>query len=350
LTVLIAAVFITIILLHPLVVFGDGLCDADRLRSAACELEQQGLMSPAIKSTAAAAAGSAGSVHSGSKNEQLKWSKELLREFACAIMGFECSSRREVSQQSAAVSEQGCGRQQQHDSTSAATTAAITTNGCRSPAAPMSLYKQERLRLAQQAPWLLPTADDAQDAFKDRAAEAARRRAAAAAGGPLEDVDDALGSGCDDDAGAPQSLVHVAAAAVAVAGAAGITAGGCGVTGETLLTPVLLDFGVHPQAAAATVVLLVFMSSTSAMLTFIMQGRLIVSYALLFSGVAVIGAGLGGPLLMLVLRRCKARLSVLLMVLAAPEGLGGAALCVVELLRATSAHEGLGFRALCSST
>eukprot|EP00775_Hariotina_reticulata_P000759 gene759-1066_t len=229
-----------------------------------------------------------------------------------------------------------------------AATAAAAAGGCRSPVAPLSLFNQERLRLAQMDPLMLLSADA--QPFADDAVMAVRRRGAAVAGVPMAD-DGTLSNSDLDDAEAHGGLVRVAAAAVAVAGAAGVIAGVCGVAVGVLLTPVLLEFRVHPQAAAATAALLVFLSSTSATLTLIMQGRLIGSYALLFLGVAVCGVGLGGPLLMILLRRCQARFSVLLMALASLQGLGGLGsglLCVVELLRAARDHEGLGFRALCS--
>lgn len=149
------------------------------------------------------------------------------------------------------------------------------------------------------------------------------------------------------------NFLYVAAAAAPVAAAAGIASGVCGVAGGALLTPILLDFRIHPQVAAATSLLLVFMSSSGAVLSYVMQGRLVLDYAMLFFAVAVLGACVGVTLVGALVRPLHCPASVVILTLAGLVGLAcvsSAVYGVREFVHDYTEGEGLGFRALCSYT
>ena len=73
----------------------------------------------------------------------------------------------------------------------------------------------------------------------------------------------------------------------------GLHAGLLGVSGGMLLVPLLLEFGMVPQVASATSLLIVLFSTSSAAVSFGVAGELDVQFALLFGslclGASVIG-------------------------------------------------------------
>lgn len=85
---------------------------------------------------------------------------------------------------------------------------------------------------------------------------------------------------------------HLNLAAASAVGA-GAIAGYIGMGGGFLLNPLLLEFGVHPQVAASTSSLLVLFSSAAATTTFIAEGRLDITLALVFGSVCCAAAFVG---------------------------------------------------------
>ncbi|KIZ04589.1 hypothetical protein MNEG_3365 [Monoraphidium neglectum] len=115
----------------------------------------------------------------------------------------------------------------------------------------------------------------------------------------------------------PESLSTVAAFSAAVAGAAGLLAGAAGLGGGSMLGSALLDFRV----ATATSAVLLFVSSTAATLSYVMEGRLIFSYAAAFAGCAALGSLLGACFVAAAARRSmRASTAVLLLAAAAAAG------------------------------
>ena len=73
-------------------------------------------------------------------------------------------------------------------------------------------------------------------------------------------------------------------------------AGLLGISGASIVNPLLLEFGVHPQAAAATSTLMVLFTSSSAALSFGFGHQLNLQFALVF-GLCCMGASLVGVVL-----------------------------------------------------
>ena len=69
-----------------------------------------------------------------------------------------------------------------------------------------------------------------------------------------------------------------------------------GISGASIVNPLLLDFGIHPQAAAATSTLMVLFTSSSAALSFGFSHQLNLQFALVF-GLCCMGASLVGVIL-----------------------------------------------------
>ena len=78
--------------------------------------------------------------------------------------------------------------------------------------------------------------------------------------------------------------------------AGGMSAGLLGIGGGMIVNPLLLEFNIHPQAAAATSTLMVLFSSSSAALSFGFGHQLNLHFALIF-GLCCMGASLVGVLL-----------------------------------------------------
>ena len=73
-------------------------------------------------------------------------------------------------------------------------------------------------------------------------------------------------------------------------------AGLLGISGASIVNPLLLDFGIHPQAAAATSTLMVLFTSSSAALSFGFSHQLNLQFALVF-GLCCMAASLVGVIL-----------------------------------------------------
>ena len=81
------------------------------------------------------------------------------------------------------------------------------------------------------------------------------------------------------------------------------------------MNPLLLDFGIHPQAAAATSTLMVLFTSSSAALSFGFSHQLNLQFALVF-GLCCMAASLVGVIL--VLSSARARWAMLMYSLVKP--------------------------------
>jgi uncharacterized membrane protein YfcA len=105
---------------------------------------------------------------------------------------------------------------------------------------------------------------------------------------------------------------------------------------------------VHTQVAMASTVVLVFLSSSAASLSFILQGRLIGSYAFLFALVGLCGGCVGVSMVGALLRLAR-RPSVVVLVIAGALAAAGLSCAVSGGLGFAHAWEEghLGFRALC---
>jgi hypothetical protein len=306
----------------------DPLCKAAAVAKVYSSMEQGG-------AAAAAVQGSRGSRRrSSSKRSTVRLSlRERLVTWANVLAGSQLAVQRPAAAAAAGNEQQQEQRQ-------------LLQN--------MSLFRREQLKhqLQLQQPFLANNTS-----FKN-VGEAAAAAAAAVEAQLLLADDGGLQHGVDGlTPGAvtlvlPQcnSLIHIAAAGAVVTAAAGVVSGVCGLAGAELLGQTLLDFRVHPQVSTATSVLLVCAGSIAASLAFAVQGRLNISYALLFACVSVAGVCAGVWLIGGLVRK-SCRSSFLMLLLA---GLTGAAAFFTAVFGAQGfAHdlaegEGLGFRALCS--
>jgi hypothetical protein len=96
------------------------------------------------------------------------------------------------------------------------------------------------------------------------------------------------------------------------------------------------------------------MTSTVSLLSFLLEGRLLLGYAAAFGAAALVGGAAGEAAVAAALTRgARARASGAVLALAALAGVGAAgsaALCGMQLLSDVRAREGLGFRSICSYT
>ncbi|CAK0779361.1 hypothetical protein CVIRNUC_004754 [Coccomyxa viridis] len=132
----------------------------------------------------------------------------------------------------------------------------------------------------------------------------------------------------------------------------GIIAGLLGIGGGMIVNPLLLEFNIHPQAAAATSTLMVLFSSSSAALSFGFGHQLNLHFALIF-GLCCMGASLVGVLLVqrIVNHSGKASIIVFLLALVIATGVCltaafGGRYAIQDLVR----HSNLAFSSLCSSS
>ena len=101
--------------------------------------------------------------------------------------------------------------------------------------------------------------------------------------------------------------------AAGVAVGAGALAGLIGMGGGFLLNPLLLEIGIHPQVASATSALMVLFSSSSAALSFAVDGRLNIELAAVFGAVCCVAGFLGVTLLTKVVKKRGASVVVFLL-------------------------------------
>jgi uncharacterized membrane protein YfcA len=115
-----------------------------------------------------------------------------------------------------------------------------------------------------------------------------------------------------------------------------------------LTTPVPCFCHLSVQVAMASTVVLVFLSSTAATLSFILQGRLIGTYAVLFCLVGLCGGCMGVSVVGALLRLAK-RPSVVVLLLSVALAVAGLCCSVAGVYGFAGAWEQgrLGVRALC---
>ena len=110
-------------------------------------------------------------------------------------------------------------------------------------------------------------------------------------------------------------------AAAAVGLLAGVIAALLGIGGGTVVVPLLLAFGIHPQSAAATSTVLILFSSTAAAAGQGAAGFVQLSFAAAF-GVAALAAGAAGVWLAARYVDRSGRSSILVWLLAGVVGAG----------------------------
>jgi uncharacterized membrane protein YfcA len=100
-----------------------------------------------------------------------------------------------------------------------------------------------------------------------------------------------------------------------VACIAGLLGGMLGLGGGMILSPFLVELGLHPEVIQATTALFVFLSSSLATFQFALKNQVLPDYALYYSGVAVV-ATLVGQTLVLTWIRKSGRNSIIVMCIA----------------------------------
>jgi hypothetical protein len=336
LTVLVTFLFIKFILVDPLCKVAAAAAAAATAAARAYSSMEQGEAAAAAPPPAAAAEQGCQRQHSSSSSRRLRLGRYQLWERLVGWTNVLAGSQLAVNRPAAAAD----GEQQQQQQPQL----------CHN----MSLFRREQLKqqLQLQQPFLGHNMS-----FKNVGEAAAAAAVAAAAAAEAQSLlgDPLQAGGLNPDAGItlvpPQhnSLAHIAAAGAVVAAAAGIVSGVCGLAGAALLIPALLDFRVHPQVSTATSVLLVCAGSCTASLAFAVQGRLNLSYALVFAVVSVAGVCAGIGIVGGAVRK-TCRQSVVMLLLAGFTGLAAffsAVYGVQGFAHDLAEGEGLGFRALC---
>ena len=84
---------------------------------------------------------------------------------------------------------------------------------------------------------------------------------------------------------------------------AGVAAGLLGIGGGMIKGPLLLEMGLVPQAAAATSAFMIFFTSSSTTLQFLLLGALPAEYAVLYGVIGFAAALLGGLAVRYAMRR-----------------------------------------------
>lgn len=78
-----------------------------------------------------------------------------------------------------------------------------------------------------------------------------------------------------------------------------------GLGGGILLSPVLMEAGVHPEAVQATTAAFVFLSSSIATIQYVMMGQVVWHYALWYGGIAILATIIGQYLCEVYIRKNK---------------------------------------------
>ncbi|XP_057528532.1 sulfite exporter TauE/SafE family protein 3-like [Amaranthus tricolor] len=131
---------------------------------------------------------------------------------------------------------------------------------------------------------------------------------------------------------------------------AGVIGGMLGIGGGTILTPLFLELGIHPQVASATSAFAMLFSSSMSVVQYYILKRFPVPYAVYLYCVAVIAAFTGQD----VVRRIISvigRTSIIIFILAFTIAvsticLGGAG--IIHMILKVQNHEYMGFQSLCN--
>merc|ERR1719230_223854 len=89
----------------------------------------------------------------------------------------------------------------------------------------------------------------------------------------------------------------------AVAFGGGALGGLLGLGGGVIMSPVLLEMGMHSESVQATTALIVFLSSSLATIQFALVGQIIWHYALWYSAITIVATLLGQHLCEVYVRR-----------------------------------------------
>lgn len=93
----------------------------------------------------------------------------------------------------------------------------------------------------------------------------------------------------------------------------GVLSGILGLGGGILLSPMMMELGLHPQSAAASSNIIVLFSALSAAVTYGISGRLNLSYVAVYAPVCLIGGFFGVFVLRLAIQRMKAASTVMIL-------------------------------------
>lgn len=91
---------------------------------------------------------------------------------------------------------------------------------------------------------------------------------------------------------------------------AGVVAGLFGIGGGIIKSPLLLELGMHPQAAAGTSSTMILFTSATALMTYLILGSIIWDYAIFFFVLGMIATALGQALALFFIRTYK-RISII---------------------------------------
>merc|ERR1719329_1707722 len=89
-----------------------------------------------------------------------------------------------------------------------------------------------------------------------------------------------------------------------LSGFAGICAGGLGIAGGLIKGPLMLNWGLAPQASTATAIFMILFTSSSTILQFILLGRLNLSQAMCFWFIGFAGGLVGSKIVAELMKRC----------------------------------------------
>ncbi|CAO2830298.1 unnamed protein product [Amaranthus hypochondriacus] len=131
---------------------------------------------------------------------------------------------------------------------------------------------------------------------------------------------------------------------------AGVIGGMLGIGGGTILTPLFLELGIHPQVASATSAFTMLFSSSMSVVQYYILKRFPVPYAVYLYCVAVIAAFTGQDVVRRIIS-VLGRTSIIIFILAFTIAfsticLGGAG--IIHMIHKVQNHEYMGFQSLCS--
>lgn len=124
-----------------------------------------------------------------------------------------------------------------------------------------------------------------------------------------------------------------------ISGFAGVCAGGLGIAGGLIKGPLMVNWGLAPQASTATAIFMILFTSSSTILQFWILGRLNVGQAVCFWCIGFSGGLVGSKIVAELMKRCgrQWQITVGLAILIIASGLS---MSFVSVLRLTGVIEG----------
>lgn len=124
-----------------------------------------------------------------------------------------------------------------------------------------------------------------------------------------------------------------------ISGFAGICAGGLGIAGGLIKGPLMLNWGLAPQASTATAIFMILFTSSSTILQFMLLGRLNPSQAICFWFIGFAGGLVGSKIVAELMRRCgrQYQITIGLAILIIASGIS---MSLVSVLRLTGVIQG----------